>query len=357
MKPDFPRFKAAAVQASPVVGDAPNWFDLGRTLDKASSLIAEAGRNGARLIVFPECWLPCYPYWSVDFADRRNFDAIWAELLWNSVEVPGPETEALGRAAEKAEAYVVMGINERDKKYPGRMYNTILYLGPRGEIVGAHRKICITIHERLFHTPADGGDNLKAVFPTEIGSIGGSICGEHAQLLQLHAWIMQGIQVHCSLWPGMVGTELWADISTRNLCRVGHLFGVLSAACFSESAMPKGFYRNTLFNAPGSIRGGSGIVGPTGEYIAGPVFDEETIVYGDVDLAQADRTRTAVNLTGIYSRWDLLNVNVQPQGYEPLVTRAAGGRSDQDTALVAKIARLERELAGLRGDRETKDGG
>lgn len=356
MKPDFPRFKAAAVQASPVVGDAPSWFDLGKTLEKASSLISEAGRNGARLIVFPECWLPCYPYWSLDFADRRTFDAIWAELLWNSIEVPGPETEALARAAEKAGAYVAMGINERDKKYPGRMYNTILYLGPRGEVVGAHRKICVTIHERLFHTPADGGDNLKTVFPTEVGRIGGSICGEHAQLLQLHAWIMQGIQVHCSLWPGMAGTELWADLSTRNLCRVAHLFGVLSAACFPEAAMPRGFYRNALFNHPGTIRGGSGIVGPTGEYVAGPVFDEEAIVYGDVDLAEADRTRTAVNLTGIYSRWDLLNVNMQPQGYEPLVSPTEGARSGPEAELVERIARLEGELAALRAGGEPQGG-
>jgi len=350
---NFPRFKAAAVQVSPVIRDAPQWFDLESTLDKATSLIAEAGREGARLIVFPECWLPCYTYWSLDLADRAGFNEIWANFLWSSVEVPSRETEVLGKAAERANAYVVIGINERDKVFPGRMYNSILYLSPSGEVIGTHRKICITVQERFFHTPGDGGDNLKAVFKTEIGKLGGSICGEHVQLPLLYNWIMQGLQIHCSLWPGKAGLENYTDIVTRALCRIGHVFGVLSATYISEKNIPKNFYKNSFFNMPGSLRGGSGVVNPSGEYIAGPVYDEETIVYGDIDLSDIDKTRFANNLTGYYSRWDLLSLNVRQETYEPLVPMEAPegalptSESNRIKDLEARVRQLEQEIATL----------
>src|SRR3990170_4414577 len=111
------KFKVAAIQASPIIRDAPNCFDLESTLDKATSLIAEAGKKGARLVVFPECWLPCYPYWTLDLTDRPGFNEIWANFLWSSVEVPSRETEALCAAAKKANTYVAIGINERDKMF------------------------------------------------------------------------------------------------------------------------------------------------------------------------------------------------------------------------------------------------
>ncbi len=187
----YPKFKAAAVQAGSVFRDAPQWLDVRATLEKSTRLIDEAGGNGARLIVFPELFLPGYPYWSLDF-NEGTFGLIFSEYLRNSIEVPGPETEALGNAARRANAYVVIGINERDKKYQGRMYNSILYINPGGEVMGVHRKINITVQELFFHTPGQGGDNLKLVFPTEIGNLGGSICGEHHQHLLMYNWIMQG---------------------------------------------------------------------------------------------------------------------------------------------------------------------
>ncbi len=346
-----PSFKAAAVQAGPVVRDAPQYFDVQSTLDKAVSFIGEAGRNGARLIVFPEGWLPCFSYWSLDLNDTAAFIDIWAKYLWSSIEVPGPETEVLCAAARSAGSYVVMGINERDKRFQGRMYNSILYLGPGGQIMGTHRKICNTVQERLFHTPGEGGDNLKTVFKTEIGNIGGSICGEHQQLTLVYNWIMQGIQVHCSLWPGYTHLAEHTDILTRATCISAKAYGVLAAGYISEEDRPKKFHRNSYFNIPGSLRGGSGIISPRGEYIAGPVYDQETIVYGDIDLAEIDRSRFAVNLSGIYSRWDLLNLNVRQEPYEPMVdmekaeTMFSGLGRTKD--LEEKVKQLEQQIAAL----------
>lgn len=350
---DYPLFKVAAVQAAPIVRDAPQWFDLDSTLNKAIDLIEEAGGKGARLIVFPECWLPCYPYWSLDLHERPKFIDIWAEFLWSSVEVPSRETEALCAAAKKVNAYVVMGINERDKKFQGRMYNSILYLSPRGEIMGTHRKICITVWERFFHTQGDGGDNLKAVFKTEIGNIGGSICGEHKQLPLLYNWIMQGIQIHCSLWPGNIGLETITDVLTRALCSSAGAFGVLAATYIPEKDQPKNFYRNSYFSVPQAFRGGSGVVNPYGEYVAGPVYDQETIVYGDIDLSETDKIRHSTNLVGIYSRWDLITLNVREEPYEPVVPMQAPERvlpiseSDQVNGIEARLKQLEQQMAAL----------
>jgi nitrilase len=324
---EFPRFKAAAVQAGSVVKDAPDYFDTPATLEKAISLISEAGKNGARLIVFPEGWLPCFCYWSLDLNEAAAFQDIWAKYLRASIEVPGPETEVLCAAARNAGAYVVMGINERDREFRGRMYNSILYLGPQGQILGTHRKICNTTQERLFHTPGDGGGNLKTVFKTEIGNIGGSICSEHSQLLLTYNWIMQGIQIHCSLWPGYSWLRTTTDIRTRAVCSNGNIFGVLAATFMEEKDKPKNFYRNSLFNIPGSLCGGSGIIGPSAEYIAGPVYDREAIVYGEIDLARIDKSKYPVNLVGIYSRWDLLSLNVREEPYQGIATLGESGVS------------------------------
>jgi len=328
---DFPKIRVAAVQAASVFRDAPVWFDTEATLAKGIRLIEEAASNGARLIVFPETWLPGFPYWGTDMAEdvdlargSQGLSAeMWAKYLWSSIEVPGKETDALCAAAKKANAFVVMGINERDKNYSGRMYNSMLYIDSNGQMLGTHRKICPTSNERLFHTPGDGGDNLMTVFNTEIGKIGGSICGEHAQLPLIYQWGLLGVQLHCSLWPGYKGKSHTMDLRTRYVCLSTHAYGILAAAYYSEEDRPKNFARNSYFNQPGRFRGGSAIISPTGTYITEPVFDRETIVYADVDLGECDKARHATNLSGIYSRWDIMNMAVRQERYVPVAAMTA----------------------------------
>lgn len=323
----FPVFKAAAVQAGSVFRDAPVWFDVSATLQKAIKLIEEAAENGAKLIVFPETWLPGFPYWGPEVFTDEGLSSgsqgmskeMWAKYLWNSIEVPGKEVAELCRVAKRTNTFIVMGINERDRFYRGRMYNTILYIGDDGSILGKHRKICPTSTERLFHTPGEGGDNLKAVFPTSIGSIGGTICGEHSQLPLIYQWSMLGMQIHCSLWPGYRGIENATALRSRHTCLVTHSFGILASAYFKEEDYPKNFHSNSYFSMNGRFRGGSGIIDPSGNFIAGPVFDEETIVYGEIDLAKCDQARHATNLSGIYSRWDLFELTIKEGPTDPVV--------------------------------------
>ena len=317
MVKEYPVFKAAAVQAAPVFKDKPVYFDSKATLNKAVDLIAEAGGNGAKLIVFPETFLPGYTYWSRDMKKGREFAVIWREYLRHSIEVPSEETDVLCKAAREADAYVVMGMCERDERYEGRMYNTILFISRRGEIMGTHRKLTPTSQELFFHTRGDGGRNLQ-VFDTELGKIGGLICGEHYQPILKQNLLIQGAQVNCSLWPGHKGTAESllpiARVMTQSLCISGGLWAVLASAYIPENQVPTDFYDNSAF---GNTAGGSCVINPLGEIVAGPVHDEETIIYHDIDLGMNPIAKSVINVMGIHSRWDILSLSVRQKQYEP----------------------------------------
>ncbi len=161
MLKEYPKFTAAAVQAAPEYRDKPVYFDSVATLNNVLDRIKEAASNGASLVVFPELHIPGYCHFAIDLTRGPEYTGIWAEYLRHGIEVPSEETDLLCTAARQANASVVIGINERDKKYDGRQYNSILYINHRGEILGVHRKINITVQELMIHTRGDGGRNLR----------------------------------------------------------------------------------------------------------------------------------------------------------------------------------------------------
>jgi nitrilase len=346
-----PIFKAAAVQAAPVLRDEPIYLDLQATLEKACKLISEAGGNGARLIVFPEDFLPTHPYWSVNADQPYGWTVLWKEFVNNSVEVPSAETEALCQAAKGANAYVVMGICERDKNYGGRLYNAALFISPVEGVLGVHRKINPTLWEMLYHTRGDGGENLK-VFETGLGKIGSLICGEHIQLPLIHHMVVQGEQINCSLWPGSrqwsLNTEI--QVMTRAACLAGAMFGISACACIPEALRPPKFYPNAALDR----RGGSSIIDPMGDYIAGPVYDVETTVYGDIDLGTIALSKSIHNLTGSYSRWDLFSLATREKPYDPVVSIETLGQEPSqkrhDSDMDERIAALEKQIEALKED-------
>ena len=345
--------KAAAVQAAPVLRDEPIYLDLQATLEKACKLISEAGANGARLIVFPEGFLPTHPYWSVNVDQPYSWTVLWKEFVNNSVEVPSAETEALCQAAKEANAYVVMGICERDKNYGGRLYNAALFISPVEGVLGVHRKINPTLWEMLYHTRGDGGENLK-VFETGLGKIGSLICGEHIQLPLIHNMIVQGEQINCSLWPGSrqwaLNTEI--QVTTRAVCLAGAMFGISACACIPEALRPTKFYPNACLDR----RGGSSIIDPMGDYIAGPVYDVETIVYGDMDLSAIALSKSIHNLTGSYSRWDLFSLGTRQKPYDPVIPLensemgASQNKQDSTPGIEERIIALEKQLEAIKED-------
>lgn len=348
-----PIFKAAAVQAAPVLRDEPVYLDLQATLEKACDLIIQAGTGGARLIVFPEGFLPTFPYWTIDVNQPHEWTVLWKEFVNHSVEVPSAEMDAVCRAAREADAYVVMGINERDKNYGGRMYNASLFVSPLDGVLGVHRKISPTLGELLYHTRGDGGDNLK-VFSTELGNVGSLICGEHIQLPLVHHMIVQGEQINCSLWPGSRQFSLDTEIQlmTRAVCLAGAMFGISASVCIPENLRPEKFYSNACFDR----KGGSSIIDPMGDYVAGPVYDTETIVYGDIDMSKIALSKSIHNVTGIYSRWDLFSLATRQKPYEPVIPMEQAGTAGDENMpeggshLEEKIAALEKQIKALQDE-------
>jgi nitrilase len=348
-----PIFKAAAVQAAPVLRDEPEYLDLQATLEKACDLIIQAGANGAKLIVFPEGFLPTHPYWGVNVDDPHSWTILWKEFVNNSVEVPSAETEALCRAAKKANAYVVMGLCERDKHYGCRLYNASLFISPLKGVLGVHRKINPTLWELLYHTRGDGGENIK-IFETELGKIGSLICGEHIQFPLIHHMIVQGEEINCSLWPGSrqwsLNTEI--QVMTRAVCLAGAMFAISACACIPENLRPTKFYPNACLDR----RGGSSIIDPMGDYIAGPVYDVETIVYGDIDLGMIALSKSVHNLTGSYSRWDLFSLGTRQNPYHPIVpleyhdAGASQREADRPDRLEERIITLEKQIEAIRDE-------
>ena len=310
MPDDYLKFKAAAVQAAPV------FLNKKATIDKACSLIAEASRNGAELIVFPEAYIPTYPYW---FPEGHGLWGKWVyswrDLLRNSIEIPSEDTEILCKAARKANACVVMGLNERDGLSQGTLYNTMLFIDREGGILGSHRKLMPTAHERVFWGRGDGSG--LNVLQTDLGRISGLICAEHFMVLPKYALFAQGEQIHCSTWPGAPGgLKSSIDAACRCLALEGAVWVVISCGYVTEKDIPDDFpYKK---NMEWTAFGGSAIVGPRGNYVAGPAYDEETVVYGDIDMGEIDLAKCPLDMVGHYARPDVLSLNLNKGRLSPL---------------------------------------
>jgi nitrilase len=207
--------KVAAIQAAPV------FLDLEASLDKAEDLIKTAAANGARLLVFPEAFLPAWPAWVDEVLPGE--DAVWhVRLMEQSVVVPGPVTERLGAAAADAGAVLVMGVNEREA-HGGTVYNAMLYFDADGRLLGKHRKLMPTHAERLVWGMGDGSD--LQVHSTAVGRIGGLICWENFMPLARFAMYAQGVDIWVA--PTLATHEPWVA-SMRHIAREGvcHVIGV-----------------------------------------------------------------------------------------------------------------------------------
>ena len=295
------KFTAAAVQMAPV------FLNKDETIGKVISLIDEASSNGASLIVFPETTIPCYPYWPKDLGSiegRKLVLDAYTVLYKNSVEIPSIDTEKLGRAVKKAGSYVVIGVNERDG---GTLYNTIIYFGKKGEILGKHRKLMSIDSEKCIWGMG-GAEDLK-VLDTDLGKIGGFFCYEHHLTLARYAMFQKGEQIHAGLWAGHGFVKPTMDFASKQYAFEGQVFVIVSSGYINEDMIPDSFplKKNTLWDYPG----GSGIINPRGEYIAGPVYGKEDIVYADIDTDIIIRAKAVIDAAGHFSRPDILELHIK----------------------------------------------
>jgi nitrilase len=308
---DEPRVvTVAVVQASPVL------FDRKATVEKACRLTAEASARGARLIVFPEAFVPAYPR-GLSFGavvGRRSPDGrrTWQTYWDNAVDVPGPDTRALGAAARAANAYVAVGVIERDSYFSrGTLYCTLLYFGPSGQLLGVHRKLKPTASERLIWGEGDGSS--LTVVETEFGKVGGLICWENYMPLARMAMYGKGVDIY--LAPTADARDTW-QATLRHIACEGRCF-VLGCNQYVTKAMyPADLVGlHDLAGEPDVVcRGGSAIVSPLGAVIAGPLYDREETMYAELDLGEIARGRFDLDVTGHYARPDVfqLTVNEKP---------------------------------------------
>jgi predicted amidohydrolase len=312
---DGRRFTVAAVQAAPV------FLDLDASVEKAVALIAEAAGRGAKIIAFGETWLPGYPAWIFgaagwdDPASKRAF----ARLSRNAIEVPSAAVDKLRDAARDAEATVVMGAHERDATYSGgTLFNAQILIGPDGALLGVHRKLIPTHAERIVWGPGDG--STLHVVDTPHARVGALVCWEHWMPLARFAMHAKGEQVHVAAWPDTPESH---HIASRHYAFEGRCFVICAASYLRMSDVPDDFElagvlrEGVEVDSAGDelIPGGSGIIGPDGAWITGPVFGREEIVLAEIDLDRIAEEHQALDAAGHYNRPDVfrLTVDERPQ--------------------------------------------
>lgn len=315
---DLPKFRAAAVQASPV------FLDAAKTADKAVSLIAEAAGNGAKLIVFPEVFIPGYPYWNW-ITDPVTGSAWFEKLIKASVFVPGPEIGAIRKAAESHGVYVVMGVNERSHHSLGALYNTLVFIGPDGEILNKHRKLVPTWAEKLTWTNGDGS-TLKVTQTPDIGNLGGLACGENTNTLARFALLAQGENIHTASYISLPVAPKDYDMAEAIKLRTsahsfeGKIFSVVATSTISEEIITemekvRPDARDLLERKSSAY---SGIIGPDGRSVGDELIDDEGIAYGEVDLNRCIQPKQMHDIVGHYNRFDIFSLSVNNTPVTPI---------------------------------------
>ena len=301
--------RAAVVQA----GAVP--FDSEACVDKAVRLIAEASSLGAKVIVFPEAFIPGYPkgvnYGLVvgarDPAGREEFRL----YLEAAIEVPGPETQRLGEAVAAHGAYLVIGVIEREH---GTCYCTVLFFGPDGSLLGKHRKLMPTVMERVIWGFGDG--STLTVIDSPYGRIGSVICWENYMPMLRMAMYSKNVALYCA--PTADDRDTWMA-SMQHIALEGRCF-VLTACQFIRKKDFPDTVRVSLGDSPEAVlmRGGSAIVNPLGQVLAGPHFGSETILTSDLDLNDIGRGKFDFDVAGHYSRPDVFQLNVNEAPMKPV---------------------------------------
>jgi len=341
----YPTVRGAAVQAASV------FLDREASTEKACALIREAGRNGARVIGFPEGFIPAHPIWfHFHSATGRIGTRLSVELFKNSVEIPGREIDALCAAARDARAYVVVGVCEKVGGTLGTMYNTQVFIGPDGALLGTHQKLMPTVGERLVH--AGGyGDTFGAI-ATDFGPMSGLICGENSNPLAVFALTAEATRVHVMSWPNHFPTisdpmRSRVEIDSKAFAQMSKAFVISACGAVDERTIElleltpedEQFIRNP------ELTGGSIIVGPDSRTLAGPLGAEEEILYADLDLETGIKMKLRHDFAGHYNRPDVFQMRVNTRRPE-LYGRAGDDEPPalDDTALYLDRIRRAHEL-------------
>ena len=318
----YPAYKVAAAHVAPV------FLDLEATVRKACSLIGEAARNGARLIAFPETYIPAFPLWSALRAPIHNHD-LFKRLAAASIRVPGPEVATICAAARDGGIFVSMGINEGTDASVGCIWNANLLIGEDGSVLNHHRKLVPTFYEKL--TWANGDGSGLRVVETPLGRIGMLIWGENTNPLARFTLMAQGEQVHVSTYPPVWPTrdpKAGGNYDLAGAIRIRAGAHAFEAKCFNVVA--SGFMDKPMRDAlagldadagrilDGSPRGVSMIIGPDAEPVCQVLCEEEGILYADIDLDACVEPKQFHDVVGSYNRFDIFHLTVDRSPNRPV---------------------------------------
>ena len=317
------KFIAAVVQAAPVVFDPP------RSIEKLSQLTADAARRQARLALFPEAFISAYPK-GLDFGARIGLRTPegredFRRYFESAIDVPGPHVDALAAIARQNQIHLVVGVIERDI---GTLYCTVLFFSDEGRYLGKHRKLMPTAMERLVWGYGDG--STLPVFDTPMGRLGAVICWENYMPLLRTAMYAKNIQIYCA--PTADGRKTWLP-TMQHVAMEGRCF-VLSCNQFARRRDFPADYA-VPGNDPDAIlcTGGSCIVSPLGEVLAGPNFEGECILTAELDMGEIARGKYDFDVVGHYARPDVFRLMVNERAQPPVVS-LAGDAGDPFTGMV-----------------------
>jgi nitrilase len=312
----IPQVKACVIQAAPIL------FNREDSIDKACKLISAAADQNAQLILFPEAFIPAYPrgltFGSVVGNRSPSGRLTWQRYWDNSIDIPGKATELLGEAARLANAYVAIGVIERDNQFShGTLYCTLLYFGPDGKLLGKHRKLKPTGSERLIWGEGDGS-TLFAV-QTKIGKIGGLICWENYMPMARMAMYGKGIEIY--LAPTADCRDTW-HATLRHIACEGRCFVLGCNQFVTKSMYPPDLEGiEELETQPEVLcRGGSTIISPFGEVLAGPLYNKEGMLFAELNLSEVVRGKYDFDVVGHYARPDVFQLLVDERPKSPVVS-------------------------------------
>ncbi len=297
-------FRVAAIQVAPV------FLNRDATLDKVCASLRDAAEAGANLVVFPEALVPGYPdwVWMVPPRERAMIDELYAELLDQSVEIPGAAVDRLCGAARDAHVFLVIGVNERNTEASGAsLYNTLLFIDSSGVLVGRHRKLVPTGGERLMWGQGDG--STLRVYDTPVGKLSGLICWENYMPLARYAMYAWGARIHvASTWDR---GEPWLS-TVRHIAKEGRLFVINSCQALHRNDIPDryAFKRYYPEGREWINVGDSAIVDPEGRFVGGPLHEKEGIVYAEIDPRALAGPRWMLDVAGHYARPDVFRLEV-----------------------------------------------
>jgi nitrilase len=308
--------RVAVVQDSSVV------FDLRACLEKVHDLTSQAAAQGARIALFPEAFVSGYPK-GLDFGARvgsrtesgRNDFLRYYE---SAIDVPGQAVEVLGAAAKDNGVFLIVGVIERDM---GTLYCTALFISPAGTLLGKHRKLMPTGMERLIWGCGDG--STMPVFDTPLGKIGAAICWENYMPMYRMYLYSNGVQIYCA--PTADDRDTWLH-SMRHIAVEGRCFVLSSCQYLLRKDCPDD-YPCVQGDDPQTVlmKGGSCIVGPFGDILAGPAFEGPAILTADINLQDIARGKFDLDVSGHYSRPDVFQLQVNVEQASPTQTRVGSG--------------------------------